>query len=124
HRARAHALLGGIAEQLERQPLGVATHVLLHRRIESRNRHLPERYLLVERKLGGVVLDVDLLRLAVTILPLHVDDRFLGLRHQLSPPQPQPASTFVSLRARRSRSFCSSSAASTAVTIRPRTVGV
>ena len=52
------ALVGRVAEQLERQLFGVAPYELLERRIEPRNRDLGELRLLVERELGRVELHV------------------------------------------------------------------
>ena len=58
----AHALIGGVEEEFERQFLGLAAHELLQGCIETRNRDLGELRALVEGQLGRVVLHLDVFR--------------------------------------------------------------
>src|SRR5262249_30638044 len=105
------------------QLLGLAADELLERRVQARDLDLGDLVLLLERVLGRVVLDLDVLGLAPT-LPVDAEDRLLQLAHRRSP-SPSPSRSSASSRVSRRR-FSSSrrslrAAASTASTMRART---
>src|SRR4051812_37269747 len=121
--AGAHAVVGGVEEQIERHLLGVAAHILLHRRVEPGNCDLAQRHLFVEREFGRVVLNRDVFRF-FRILPLDPEERFFHLcRHARSCSEATPAVTLVSAMVRSLRSCRSSMALSTAHMMRSRVCG-
>ena len=60
-RTIAHSVFGGVEEQLERQFFTLAAHELLHRRIETRDAQLSDLGGLLERQIGWIELNQNLL---------------------------------------------------------------